>query len=128
MSILQVNSCSIDQESGEIWTVQTDLQQIYSKSDSLLKPARNELDDAFDWYEMEQKGLGRRFVTEIQSVLKRITVFHDSCAVIAPGLRRCRGIRGTSMISIVKGKTEISLNLPDASGGFALVLHALRPF
>ncbi len=39
MSILQVNSCSIDQESGEIWTVQTDLQQIYSKSDRLLEPA-----------------------------------------------------------------------------------------
>jgi len=38
LSILQVNSCSIDQESGEIWTVQTDLQQIYSKSDSLLSP------------------------------------------------------------------------------------------
>jgi len=36
LSILQVNSCSIDQESGEIRTVQTDLQQIYSKSDSLL--------------------------------------------------------------------------------------------
>jgi hypothetical protein len=25
-----------------------------------LEPARNELDDAFDWYEMEQRGLGRR--------------------------------------------------------------------
>jgi len=36
LSILKVNSCSIDQESGEIWTVQTDLQLIYSKSDSLL--------------------------------------------------------------------------------------------
>jgi hypothetical protein len=35
LSILQVNSRSIDQESGEIWTVQTNLQQIYSKSDSL---------------------------------------------------------------------------------------------
>jgi hypothetical protein len=33
---LKVNSCSIDQESGEIWTVQTDLQQIYPKSDRLL--------------------------------------------------------------------------------------------
>ena len=33
MSILRVNSRSIDQESGEIWTVQTDLQQIYPKSD-----------------------------------------------------------------------------------------------
>jgi len=36
LSILQANSCSIGQESGEICTVQTDLQQIYSKSDSLL--------------------------------------------------------------------------------------------
>ena len=35
MSILQGNSCSIDQKSGGIWTVQTDLQQIYPKSDRL---------------------------------------------------------------------------------------------
>ena len=42
LSILQGNSCSIDQESGEIWTVQTDLQQIYPKSDRLLaKGERN---------------------------------------------------------------------------------------
>jgi hypothetical protein len=33
---LQVNSCSIDQESGGIWTVQANLQQISFKSDSLL--------------------------------------------------------------------------------------------
>ena len=38
MSILQVNSCSIDQKSGEIWTAQTDLQQIYPKSERLLAP------------------------------------------------------------------------------------------
>jgi hypothetical protein len=36
LSILQGNSCSIDQKSDEIWTVQTDLQQIYPKSDRLL--------------------------------------------------------------------------------------------
>jgi toxin ParE2 len=54
-----------------------------------LEPARIELDDAVDWYEMEQRGLGSRFLTEIRSVLKRISVFPDSCTVIAPGLRRC---------------------------------------
>ena len=37
LSISKVNSCSIDQESGEIWTVQTDLQQIYPKTDRLLE-------------------------------------------------------------------------------------------
>ena len=36
MSILQGNSCSIDQKSDGIWTVKTDLQQIYPKSDRLL--------------------------------------------------------------------------------------------
>jgi len=36
LSILQGNSCSIDQKSGGIWTVQTDLQPIYPKSDRLL--------------------------------------------------------------------------------------------
>jgi plasmid stabilization system protein ParE len=54
-----------------------------------LEPARNELDDAVDWYEMEQSGLGQRFLAEIRSVLKRITVFPDSCTAISPGLRRC---------------------------------------
>jgi hypothetical protein len=36
LSILQGNSCSIDQKSDEIWIVQTDLQQIYPKLDRLL--------------------------------------------------------------------------------------------
>ncbi|WP_211162165.1 hypothetical protein, partial [Aromatoleum petrolei] len=36
LSILQVNSHSIDQESGEIWTAQADLQPISFKSDRLL--------------------------------------------------------------------------------------------
>jgi hypothetical protein len=41
LSILQGNSCSIDQKSGEIWTVQTDLQQIYPKSDRRLALERD---------------------------------------------------------------------------------------
>ncbi len=39
MSILKVNSRSIDQESGEIWTAQANLQQICPKSDRLLMGA-----------------------------------------------------------------------------------------
>ena len=41
MTILQGNSCSITQKSGELWTVQTDLQQIYPKSDRLLVDSRD---------------------------------------------------------------------------------------
>jgi hypothetical protein len=38
--ILQGNSCSIALKSGEIWTVQTDLQQIYPKPDRLLSKSQ----------------------------------------------------------------------------------------
>jgi len=36
LPVLQVNSRSIDQKSGEIWTGQADLQPISFKSDRLL--------------------------------------------------------------------------------------------
>jgi len=39
--ILLGNSCSIAQKSYEIWTVQTDLQQIHTKSDRLLATQLN---------------------------------------------------------------------------------------
>ncbi len=39
LSILQVNSRSIDQKSAKIWTGQADLQPISFKSDRLLEPA-----------------------------------------------------------------------------------------
>jgi len=44
LTILKVNSCSIGQESGEIWIVQTDLQQIYSKADRLLNGYDNDFE------------------------------------------------------------------------------------
>jgi plasmid stabilization system protein ParE len=54
-----------------------------------LEPARNELDDAISWYEIEQENLGRIFLEEVRFALKRITTFPESSATIAPGLRRC---------------------------------------
>jgi len=60
--VLQVNSRSIDQKSGEICTVQADLQPIYFKSDRLLAHTspflrkqkfnprkRNDLSDTLDF-------------------------------------------------------------------------------
>ncbi|PIY01580.1 MAG: hypothetical protein COZ23_02430 [Hydrogenophilales bacterium CG_4_10_14_3_um_filter_58_23] len=41
LPVLQVNSRSIDQKSGEIWTGQADLQPISFKSDRLLGHSRN---------------------------------------------------------------------------------------
>jgi hypothetical protein len=47
LSVLQGNSCSITQKSGEIWTVQTDLQQIYPKSDRLQDTVYQQLWEFF---------------------------------------------------------------------------------
>src|SRR3990167_4141628 len=41
LPVLQVNSRSIDQKSGEIWTAQADLQPISFKSDRLLGSFQN---------------------------------------------------------------------------------------
>jgi hypothetical protein len=35
---------------------------------------------------------------------------------------------GTSMISFVKGKTEISHNLPNSTDGLVFLLHAVQSF
>jgi len=43
LPVLQVNSRSIDQKSGEIWTSQADLQPISFKSDRLLAYPSSEL-------------------------------------------------------------------------------------
>ncbi len=54
-----------------------------------LDPARNELDDAFDYYEHEQTGLGHRFVDEIVQSLKRISEYPESYQSISLYARRC---------------------------------------
>ena len=56
LSILQVNSCSIDQESGGIWTVQADLQQIYPKSDRLLDGGKHVAVSALDFRRTSNRG------------------------------------------------------------------------
>ncbi|MHB9101120.1 MAG: ribosomal protein S18-alanine N-acetyltransferase [Sulfuricella sp.] len=77
LPVLQVNSHSIDQENGEIWTGQADLQPIHHKSDrlpggfvigySVMMVAVGEahllnLGIAPDW---QGRGLGRRFLHQL---------------------------------------------------------------
>ena len=40
-----------------------------------LKPAQLELDEAFEFYEFEQQGLGHRFFKEVKSAIHRIDEF-----------------------------------------------------
>lgn len=53
-----------------------------------LALARQELDDAFDWYQRQSAGLGYEFLDEVDRAVRRIKSYPDSCVEMAPGLRR----------------------------------------
>ena len=40
-----------------------------------LQAAQMELDDAFIWYETQQKNLGRQFIQEFDAAVKRLSAF-----------------------------------------------------
>ena len=55
----------------------------------VLRPeARAEFDDAFDWYEQRQPGLGVDFVAQIQEVLEQISASPELYAQIFQDVRR----------------------------------------
>ncbi len=56
---------------------------------SFLVAASHELDEAYDWYEAQAKGLGGQLVEEARLAVRRVAVFSESCQEIAPGIRRC---------------------------------------
>jgi plasmid stabilization system protein ParE len=55
--------------------------------------ARAELIDAQEWYEAEAPGLGRRFRTEIDSVVRRMAENPRQFPVVFKTLRRARAER-----------------------------------
>ena len=50
--------------------------------------ARIELVDTIEWYEVQQKGLGKRFAQALDLTKKRITFFPEISAELAQGIRR----------------------------------------
>jgi plasmid stabilization system protein ParE len=54
-----------------------------------LPAARQELDDAVEWYDQQLYGLGIEFLDELDKALHRIVRYPNSCEEIENGLRRC---------------------------------------
>jgi len=54
-----------------------------------LQAAQMELDDAFTWYETQQKNLGRQFIQEFDAAVKRLSTFPQAYPEIEKGVRRC---------------------------------------
>jgi len=51
--------------------------------------AQQELDDAFNWLEQEQAGLGYRFTADVDEALKRIRLQPHAWHQLGATLRRC---------------------------------------
>lgn len=51
--------------------------------------AEEELNDAVDYYNACQSGLGVEFAKEIQHTIQNIRLFPDSWAQLSPNTRRC---------------------------------------
>jgi plasmid stabilization system protein ParE len=55
----------------------------------ILKLAQSEIDDAVIWYDSQSKGLGTRFLDDLDRTIRRIAAYPFSCVEIEPDLRRC---------------------------------------
>ena len=51
--------------------------------------AEEELENSFFYYETHQKGLGQKFLDEIEKVLERIKIFLFACGIVEDNVRRC---------------------------------------
>lgn len=54
-----------------------------------LVTAEVELDQAFQWYELQQRGLGQQFLNELDAAIRRIVVFPEAYLSIGRDIRRC---------------------------------------
>lgn len=57
---------------------------------SLLPQAQSELDEAYDWYESQAKGVGERFLAEVVHAFGLIQTFPDAWRPLSANPRRCR--------------------------------------
>ena len=54
-----------------------------------LEAAQVELDQAFEWYETQQKDLGVQFLNEFDAAIRRIATYPESYVLIEKDVRRC---------------------------------------
>ncbi|WFP49860.1 type II toxin-antitoxin system RelE/ParE family toxin [Methylomonas sp. EFPC3] len=54
-----------------------------------LAAAETELDQAYQWYEQQQSGLGKQYLSEFDAAIRRITAFPKSYVLIDTEIRRC---------------------------------------
>ena len=59
----------------------------------VLEVARQEFDEAFEYYESRQQGLGEDFRTAVREQVQKIASHPDAWVLVRPGIRKCLGSR-----------------------------------
>lgn len=54
-----------------------------------LEAAESELQQAYQWYELQHANLGNQFLDEFDAAVKRLVTFPKAYALMGDGLRRC---------------------------------------
>ena len=60
-----------------------------NKNIIILYAAEEELDDAFEYYEYELEGLGKKFIDEFRKGIDRIQVLPNAWRIIEGNVRKC---------------------------------------
>ena len=55
----------------------------------IIEPAELELNDAYEYYENELKGLGDRFIMSFRSAVNRILQYPEAWTLIEGNVRKC---------------------------------------
>ena len=58
-----------------------------------LEVARQEFDEAFEYYEARQRGLGEDLRKAVREQVQKIASHPDAWILIRPGIRKCLGSR-----------------------------------
>lgn len=59
----------------------------------LLKPAQNEMDRAFEYYEKQMPGLGQEFADDVLSTIERIRLHANAWSPFSIRTRRCLTVK-----------------------------------
>jgi toxin ParE2 len=55
----------------------------------IIEPAELELDDSYEYYENEPRGLGKKFIEDFRNTLNRIITFPEAWTTIKDNVRKC---------------------------------------
>ena len=73
----------------------------------VLEVARQEFDEAFEYYESRKQGLGEDFRKAVREQVQKIASHPDAWVLVRPGIRKCLGSRFPYDVIYQKSRVNI---------------------